>query len=226
MKILTSLITSAFISMAFSTTFAQDANTAVPPQATGTTTTPTTTTTQTDKGKTEEKEFEITNFKEQCLKDLRTEPVAAGDFGNRISFGPTIAAKAFNYDLASKQVTFNAGLGAGISMRYYGKVRFYDDKGEETGESYGIRHIRKKCRAETFDGAWLKPDNKKVAPWVSITPIVFASKTERSDEIQVQPALTVGFLGELVNVGAGFNLSGPDKGHVFLLLSIGYGFKF
>jgi len=55
---------------------------------------------------------------------------------------------------------------------------------------------------------------------------VFASKTERSDEIQVQPALTVGFLGELVNVGAGFNLSGPDKGHVFLLLSIGYGFKF
>lgn len=111
-------------------------------------------------------------------------------------------------------------------MRYYGKVRFYDDKGEETGESYGIRHIRKKCRAETFDGAWLKPDNKKVSPWISITPIVFASKTERSDEIQVQPALTVGFLGELVNVGAGFNLSGPDKGHVFLLLSIGYGFKF
>jgi hypothetical protein len=176
--------------------------------------------------KEEEKEFEITNFKEQCLKNLKDEPVAAGDFGNHISFGPTIAAKAFNYDLASKQVTFNAGLGAGISMRYYGKVRFYDDKGEETGENYGIRHIRKKCRAETFDGAWLKPDNKKVAPWVSITPIVFASKTERADEIQVQPALTVGFLGELVNVGAGFNLSGPDKGHVFLLLSIGYGFKF
>ena len=104
-------------------------------------------------------------------------------------------------------------------------MRIYDNKGNKT-ESYGINRIRKKCRAETFDGAWLTPDNKKVIPLISISPMVFASKAERIDDIVVQPALTVGVLGELVNLGAGFNLSGPDKGHVFLILSIGHGFKF
>ena len=179
----------------------------------------------------EEEGFVITNFKEQCVKDRSAEPVAAGDFGDYISFGPTVAAKAFNYDLASKQVAFNAGIGAGFSMRIYDTVGFKrKDPGPATPEvpavKLGISQIRKKCRAETYDLAWLKPDNQRVSPLFSISPMVFASKSDRDNEIQVQPALTVGFLGELVNVGAGFNLSGPDKGHVFLLLSIGYGFKF
>lgn len=191
-----------------------------------------------EEDKKEPPQFVVKDFKEKdkdwekggCIKDLSKEPVAAGDFGDHISFGPTVAAKAFNYDLASKQITFNAGLGAGLSMRYYNTVQFRRGQ-NETGEtvppeSFGISQIRKRCRAETFDAAWLKQDNQMVVPLFSITPMVFASKTERTDEIQVQPAITVGFLGELVNVGAGFNLSGPDKGHVFLLLSIGYGFKF
>lgn len=185
----------------------------------------------------EEEEFVITNFKEQCVKELSAEPVAAGDFGDYISFGPTVAAKAFNYDLASKRVAFNAGVGAGLSMRIYDTVRF---KGKSAmpakegrpatdrvlPEKFGISQIRKKCRAETYDLAWLKPDNQRVAPLISISPMIFASKSDRDNEIQVQPALTVGFLGELINVGAGFNLSGQDKGHVFILLSLGYGFKF
>lgn len=178
----------------------------------------------------EDEGFVITNFKEQCVKNRSTENIAAGDFGNYISFGPTVAAKAFNYDLASKQITFNAGLGAGLSMRIYNTVHFKSGtnaKGDPVSPiSYGISDIRKKCRAETYDLAWLKPDNQRVSPLFSISPMVFASKSDRDTEIQVQPALTVGFLGELVNVGAGFNLSGPDKGHVFLILSLGYGFKF
>ena len=168
---------------------------------------------------------EVQDFKSDCVKDLSKEPVAAGDLGNHISFGPTVAAKAFNYDLSSKRVTFNAGLGAGFSMRWYNKVSFYDENDNEIG-GVGIRRIRKKCRAETFDGAWLKADNKKVIPLFSVSPMIFASKSERADEILVQPALTVGFLGELINMGAGFNLSGPEKGHIFLILSVGYGFKF
>jgi hypothetical protein len=194
-----------------------------------------------DKKKINTKEvpqFEIKHFKNEdkdyesggCIKDLSTEPVAAGDFGDHISFGPTVAAKAFNYDLASKKIAFNAGLGAGLSMRFYNTVHFKSGK-DAAGKpvspiSYGISQIRKRCRAETFDAAWLKSDNQMVIPLFSISPMVFASKSEQTDEIQVQPAITVGFLGELVNAGVGFNLSGPDKGHVFLLLSIGYGFKF
>jgi hypothetical protein len=169
-------------------------------------------------------DFTITDFKGQCLKDLSKEPVAAGDFGN-VSFGPTVGIKALTYDLSSKKVSFNAGLGAGVSLRLYNDVKFYSPEGNVT-ERYGINRIRKKCRGETFDGSWLQPDNQKIIPWMSITPMVFASKTDREDEIVVQPALTVGFLGELINVGTGFNLSGPDKGHVFMLLTLGYGFMF
>jgi len=191
------------------------------------------------KANKEDEGFVIKNFRSTskdpadggCLKDLSEEPVATGDFGDYISFGPTVAAKAFNYDLASKRVAFNAGVGAGFSMRIYNTVGFKGKEGKngKTGElpaSYGISQIRKRCRAETYDLAWLKPDNQRVAPLISISPMVFASKSDRDNEIQVQPALTVGFSGELINVGAGFNLSGQDKGHVFILLSLGYGFKF
>ena len=237
MRIRSFLIVSAFISITTATVFAQETS----PTSTSATPTPSAapsvgspapqdTNKETDKEKETDKPFEIKNFKEQCVKNLSAENIAAGDFGNYISFGPTVAAKAFNYDLASKQITFNAGLGAGLSMRIYNTVHFKSGKNAKGDPvspiSYGISDIRKKCRAETYDLAWLKPDNQMVAPLISISPMVFASKTERSDEIQVQPALTVGFLGELVNVGAGFNLSGPDKGHVFLILSLGYGFKF
>lgn len=170
--------------------------------------------------------FKITNFRNQCIKDLSYEPKAAGDFQN-ISFGPTVAAKVLTYDLASKKAGFNTGIGAGFSMRLYSDVKLargVDDTRDE--KTYGISQIRKQCRGETFDGAWLETDNQMIIPWMSITPIVYASQTERADEVSIQPAISVGFLGELVNIGTGFNLSGPNKGHVFLLLSLGYGFRF
>jgi hypothetical protein len=174
--------------------------------------------------KDQESSFKIKDFKSDCLKDLSKEATAAGDFGN-VSFGPTVGVKALTYDLASKRAAFNSGVGAGFSMRLYSDVKFYSADGNVT-ERYGINRIRKKCRGETFDGSWMEPDNQKVIPWISISPMVYASKTERVDEVVIQPALTVGFLGELINVGTGFNLSGPDKGHVFLILTLGYGFKF
>lgn len=178
-----------------------------------------------DQQVTQEKR-EIKDFRGECLKDLSKEPVAAGDFGN-VSFGPTVAAKVLTYDLASKKAGFNTGVGAGFSMRLYSDVKLARSEDGKTPEArFGIKQIKKDCRGETFDGAWMQPDNKKVIPWMSVTPIVYASKSEGNQEIAIQPAISVGFLGELVNIGAGFNLSGPDKGHVFLLLSLGYGFKF
>lgn len=100
-------MTSILISTMFSSAFAQ--NTSSPSPAT-VSTAPTTPTSTTDNNNGDGKEFEITDFKAQCIKNLRTDPVGAGDFGNHISFGPTIAAKAFNYDLASNRVAFNAGI--------------------------------------------------------------------------------------------------------------------
>lgn len=186
--------------------------------------------------KGEDKGFVITNFKSRsknpedggCIKDLSTESVATGDFGRYISVGPTVAAQAFNYDLAAKRVSFNAGGGAGLAVRvYWPPVSFEGDRENNVRPvSYGINQIRKRCRIESFDPDLFKTDTQKVAPLFSISPMVFASKSERGDDIRVQPVISVGFLGELVNVGAGFNLSGPDKGHVFILLSLGYGFKF
>ena len=183
-----------------------------------------------DPGKEEESEFKIKNFKEECVKDLSTENIAAGDFRN-VSFGPTVGAQVLTYDMASKQTSFNTGAGAGFSMRFYSDVKF-EEKKDANGTttmpaiSYGIKHIRKRCRAETFDAAWYQPDNQKVTPWLSLSPMVYASKIQGTDDISIQPALTAGFFGELINVGTGFNLSGPNKGHVFLILSLGYGFKF
>ncbi len=201
-----------------------DASPAQPGSISSSVSSPSNSTTSTAQGP--QAKFKISDFRKQCVKDLSVEPVAAGDYHN-VSFGPTVAAKVLTYDLASKKAGFNTGIGAGFSMRLYSDVKLRksaDNTREE--KNYGISEIRKQCRGETFDGAWLEPDNQMVIPWVSITPIVYASQTPKENEVSIQPAISVGFLGELVNVGAGFNLSGPDKGHVFLLLSLGYGFKF
>lgn len=62
------------------------------------------------------------NFHGQCVKPP-SEPVAIGDFGDHISIGPSFAAQILRYDLASKKAAFNTGLGAGFSVRVYGKTR-------------------------------------------------------------------------------------------------------
>lgn len=51
------------------------------------------------------------------------------------------------------------------------------------------------------------------------------SKVEATNDLSVQPAIQVSFLRDLLTVGTGFNLTGTDKGHAFLLLSLGWGFK-
>jgi hypothetical protein len=57
----------------------------------------------------------------------------------------------------------------------------------------------------------------------SITPTIYASQ-DQAEEFSVQPALLVGVFRDLFNFGVGFNLTGPDKGNVFLLFSMGANF--
>ena len=75
-------------------------------------------------------------------------------------------------------------------------------------------------------GGKLTEDNKYYVGYLfAISPFVYVSKVEATGDLNVQPAIQVSFLSDLVTVGTGFNLTGTDKGHVFLLLSLGWGFK-
>lgn len=153
-----------------------------------------------------------------CIKDLEAEPQAIGDFGDHISFGPSVAAQVLRYDLASKKAAFNTGLGAGFSMRYYTKTKIGK-------EEFGIKQIKSSCRADTLSAAFTGDNKYKVGYLFAVSPFVYVSKVEGTDELNVQPAIQLSFLSDLVTVGTGFNLTGTDKGHMFLLLSLGWGFK-
>lgn len=160
-----------------------------------------------------------TDFETKCVKNLSDEPVAIGDFGDHISIGPSVAAQVLRYDLASKQAAFNTGVGAGISMRWYQKTKI-------GANEWGINQIKSGCRADTLDSAFKTKDNKYYVGYLfAISPFVYVSKVEATGDLNVQPAIQVSFLSDLVTVGTGFNLTGTDKGHVFLLLSLGWGFK-
>jgi hypothetical protein len=171
-------------------------------------------------GPTAEKTQVLTadDFKKTCVKDLSQEPVAIGDFTN-VSIGPSVAAQVLRYDLASKQAAFNTGVGAGISARWYGKTKV-------GGTEYSINQINSECRADTLDAAFKTSANKfKVGYLVAVSPFLYVSKVETSNDLNVQPAIQLSFLSDLLTVGTGFNLTGTDKGHVFLLMSLGWGFK-
>ena len=163
-------------------------------------------------------------FEKSCVKP-DSEPLAIGDFGDHISFGPSVAAQVLRYDLASKKAAFNTGIGAGFSMRWYNKTDIKTDTGEQ--HSYGISKIRSGCRATTFEAAFNTSEENKfqVGPLFAISPFVYLSKVEATSELNIQPAIQVSFLSDLLTVGTGFNLTGTDKGHAFLLLSLGWGFK-
>ena len=166
-----------------------------------------------DKAKKERIEYCTNNI----LKPL-------GDLGPYISVGPAVSTQLIRYDLASKKAGFNTSVGAGASIRFYPIT-----KNEKDGTRYYISQIRTDCRATTSDAVSIDDDpvkGKMGEPLFSITPTVYASKLETSGDLNVQPAVLLGFFRDLINVGAGFNLSGTDKGHVFLVFSLGYGFKF
>ena len=101
-------------------------------------------------------------------------------------------------------------------------------------EKVNISQIQPICRQTSFGaGQGLDPRTKKnwdyyAAPLFSITPTLYATKPVADDDLSLQPALLLGFFEDILNIGVGFNLTGPsgEKGNVFMLMGIGYGFKF
>ncbi len=156
----------------------------------------------------------------KCLRPLDS-PTYIGDLGDRWSVSPSASVQVIKYDLASKQASINKSLGAGASFHYY-----KDSDLQLGGKQLQIKDIKPECRATTFSAKDVHedPENGKIAySLFSITPTIYASQDQGAD-FSVQPALLVGVFRDLINVGAGFNLTGPDKGHVFLLFSVGAGF--
>jgi hypothetical protein len=155
-----------------------------------------------------------------CLRPLDS-PTYIGDLGDRWSVSPSASVQIIKYDLATKKASLNKSLGAGASFHFY-----KDSDLDMNGRQLRIKDIKPECRATTFSAKDVHedPENGKIAySLFSITPTLYGSQDQGAD-FSVQPAVLVGAFRDLINVGAGFNLTGPEKGHVFLLFSIGAGF--
>lgn len=155
-----------------------------------------------------------------CLRPKEA-PKYLGDLGDSWSVGPGVSAQLLKYDLASKQVSFNRSIGVGASFRYFSAIRI-------DGEKLKVSDIKPECRATSFSASDVFDDatnGKLIANLFSITPTLYATQSENSD-LSVQPAILLGVFRDILNFGTGFNLTGPDKGHAFLLFSIGSGFNF
>ncbi len=135
------------------------------------------------------------------------------------SVGPTVSTQLIKYDMAKKQAGFNASVGAGASFRFYRPIRIKD------GPKVFIGQVRTECRQTSF--GWDR-NSYRASPLFSITPTLYATKPTSAGDLAIQPAIVLGFFEDVLNFGVGFNLTGPpeEKGHVFLLMSIGTGFSF
>ncbi|MDO8355115.1 MAG: hypothetical protein Q7U76_01830 [Nitrospirota bacterium] len=165
------------------------------------------------------------------------------------SVGTTLATSVARFDFSSKKAALATGAGAGIAFRYYGKT-YLGNKSEAAkydfdsaklksinthyGNTYAddsdevyvpLSSIKPECRATTADIGKERAD-KLASSIFSITPIVYYSKQTTENDLSIQPALMIGFLDDIISIGTGFNLTGQEKGKMFLLMSLGYGFKF
>ena len=136
------------------------------------------------------------------------------------SVGTAVLSETIRYDFAKKKAAVFGGAGVGASFRFYTDVESVDGT-----ESLPLHKIKSECRASTAGNATAKTI---ASPLFSITPTVFASKPLKDQEFRVEPAIMLGFFQDLINVGAGFNLTGDDGdvGDVFFLFSLGFGFNF
>lgn len=156
------------------------------------------------------------------------------------SAASTGAGIAFRYYGKSPIGTREAAMDLGFTDADLAAIKILDKKKEdkedknksgpyydsETGMySLPVNKISTTCRATTSD---IGTDRtaKLASSLFSLTPTVFYVKQATESELSLQPAFLVGFFDDIISIGPGFNLTGAEKGKVFLVLSLGYGFKF
>ncbi|MEO8324823.1 MAG: hypothetical protein ABI618_03170 [Nitrospirota bacterium] len=162
-------------------------------------------------------------------------------FPGQWSVGPSLNTQLIKYDFAKKKAGFNTSIGIGASFRFYPTILLKNidpNKNEppatKADDSVNISEIKAGCRQTSYgSGQGQNPKTKKnwdyyAAPLFSITPTLYATKPVADDDLSLQPAILLGFFEDILNMGVGFNLTGPsgEKGNVFILMGIGYGFKF
>lgn len=199
--------------------------------------------------KAELKEEEEAISSEKCLmqRPVFGDLVSLGKSFQNWSAGVAVSTQAIKYTFGTEKASSNTSAGVGVAFRYYGHSPVgdeaearrlgYDPKDLDVAKdnAYGsgnkdyyqlpIYRIKPECRATTSDFG--KERKEKLASSIfSIIPTVYATKPDSVNDIVVQPALLIGFFDDIISVGPGFSLTGPEKGKVFLVFSLGYGFKF
>lgn len=150
---------------------------------------------------------------------------SGGDAGSNWSIGNTVVAQMVRYNITKGTASLNSqGLGGGITLRYYPS-----DWMAAVDGVHDIRRIKPECRATSFSAKTLSESiaNGKIAfSFLSVSAAAFVSKSENTDALSIQPTLLLGIYRDLVNLGVGFNATGPDRGNTFLMLGFGTGFNF
>jgi len=154
-----------------------------------------------------------------------------GDYG-QWSVGPSVSTQLIKFDLSKERAGFNTSVGVGAAFRFYRGITIKDQNGDPLKDKNGedktitISQINQKCRQTTFKARSEK--SYLAAPLFSITPTLYVTKPTNQGDLEVQPAILLGFFEDILNFGVGWNLTGPpgEKGNVFLLMSIGAGFNF
>lgn len=94
--------------------------------------------------------------------------------------------------------------------KYYKKAN--DNNDDDLNDRYylPVYKISTECRATTSDIGKDRKD-KLAGSIISITPTMYYAKEAGASDISLQPALLLGFFDDIVSVGPGFNLSGPER---------------
>lgn len=151
-------------------------------------------------------------------------------------------AQLIRYNITEGRASLSApGLGLGISFRYYGNTDMrampkpnpdgtYDNvdysKSEEEINTY--RELRRiKQNTDCLGTRWNDNITQKAAVHsFSLNPTLFVAKEENESKLALQPAFLVGFFRELLTVGFGVNMTGKDRGDVFMVLGLGSNLDF
>lgn len=93
----------------------------------------------------------------------------------------------------------------------------------DTADNTSIQEIPAGCRADTTD---FLENGEKIAHKYSISPTFYVFQDKNDNDLGTQLALNFGFFNDILTIGVGWNLSGPDAGEWFVLAGPSFGLNF
>jgi hypothetical protein len=189
----------------------------------------------TKKSYAEDKIFDGKTLKD-CLANEVEQSQKWTDLSSNWTLEPIVTVQMARYTFRTHKTAINAhGAGVGLTFKYFPDSRMIAasasreevDKVENgqtvTYEKFSgqkdIRRIKSACRASSFDQT-----NKLAASLISVGPVVYITKPDTSSDTNVQLAGIVGFFENLVQIGAGVNVSPNKRMDPFILVGFAKGF--